>query len=231
MSRKRNGKNELVNKSSKQEVVVDTSKNEVAKATDSEAKKVIQNAFSQGMLDSLDESYDADEEAEKIQKKNKKLKRKLGDKRTTIVVLLIVILILLLRSCGLGDEGKKPFIEQAGLVEQEQTHPEHVDGYTAIPVVDDFSVSKSKPYITLYNPETNAGYSYLQYRFTDIDTGEVIYESGYVEPGQKFSVAFGELLKAGEYNVLVEILNYDYDDYTVRKNGGQSEIIVTVYSE
>lgn len=231
MSKKRNGKDELANKSSKQEVVVDTSKNEVAKATDSVAKETLQNAFSQGMLDKLDDNYSADEEANKISKKNKKLKDKLGNKKIAIVVLVIVLLILLLRSCGIGDKNIGPNIEQSGFVEQEDTHPDHVDGYTAIPVVDDFSVSKSKPYVTLYNPESNAGYSYLQYRFTNLETGEVIYESNLVEPGYKFSVPFGEMLEAGEYNVLVEILNFDYDDYTTRKNGGQSEIIVTVYSE
>lgn len=196
-----------------------------------EAKNLIQDDFSQGVLDELDNSLDADDEAKEIKKKNKKLKDKLNVKKISIVVLIIVILILLLRSCGIGDKNIGPNIEQSGLVEQEDAHPDHVAGYTAIPVVDDFTVSKSKPHITLYNPESNMGYSYLQYRFTDVATGEVIYESGLVEPGHKFSVAFGEFLEAGEYNVLVEILNFDYQDYEVRKNGGQSEIVVTVYND
>lgn len=181
---------------------------------------------SEATLDILDMSLDADNEAKEIEDSNEKLNKKVKKKKVTILVLLIIIIILLLKSCGNGDI-ELPRFETSEYVEQED-YPEHVDGYTAIPVVDDFTVSKSRPYIALYNPETNKGYSYLQYRFTDIHTGEVIFESGLVEAGQKFSVAFGELLGVGEYEVFVEILNFDYNDYTQRKNGGQSQIIITV---
>lgn len=151
-------------------------------------------------------------------------------KQISIIALIIIILILLLKSCG-GENGiLPPIFEDAEYVEQQKEHPDHIDGYTAIPVVDDFTVSKSKPYVTLYNPEVNSGYSYLKYKFTNTETGEVIYESDLVKPGKYFSVPFGEFLEAGQYNVKVEIFNFDYKDYTKQKNGGQSEITITVYS-
>lgn len=174
----------------------------------------------------LDISLDAEGEAEEIKKKNKKLEQKAWIKKVFILVLILVIIILLIKSCG-GGTASKPDLEKAEYIEQ-GSYPEHVDGYTAIPVVDDFTVSKEQPYVTLYNPETNKGYSYLQYRFTDEATEKVIYESGLVEAGKKFSVAFGDFLDVGEYDVLVEILNFDYSDHTQRKNGGQSHIVVTV---
>ena len=206
---------------------VETLQEEIIKESESlpdDKPKLEEN--SQATLEVLDISLDADDEAKDIEKENKKLNRKTKAKKVAILVLVAIIIILLLKSCS-GGIPDAPVFEDSDYVEQ-VNEPEHVDGYTAIPVVDDFTVTKSKPYIALYNPETNEGYSYLQYRFTDISTGEVIYESNLVKAGQKFSVAFGEMLEIGEHEVLVEILNFDYNDYTQRKNGAESQITITV---
>lgn len=194
-----------------------------------ELENPMQNGISQVVMEELDETLDAEDEADEIEKKNKILKNKMRAKKIGILVLIGIILILLLKSCS-GDivEKLKPILEDSEYIEQDSGHPDHVDGTTAIPVVDDFTVSKSKPYVNLYNPEVNQGYSYLQYRFTDIHSGDVIYESKLVEPGKKFSVAIGDMLEIGEYDVLVEILNFDYNDFETRKNGAQSEITITV---
>lgn len=201
----------------------------IIKAADENVSEtVMQEDLSQVLFEELDDSLDAEDEAREIKRKNKKLKDRVSVKKVAILVLVFIILILLLKSCS-GEGGIiSPIFEDAEYVEQEKEHPDHIDGYTAIPVIDDFTVSKSKPYVTLYNPETNQGYSYLKYKFTNIDTGEVIYESGLVEPGKKFSVPFGEFLEVGEYNVKVEIFNFSYRDYTKQKNGGQSEITITI---
>ena len=205
----------------------DTLQTEITQASESlQNNKPKLQENSQATLNMLDMSLDADNEAKEIEDSNEKLNKKVKKKKTIILVLLIIIIILLLKSCG-NDKIELPRFETSDYVEQDD-YPKHVDGYTAIPVVDDFTVSKSRPYIALYNPETNKGYSYLQYKFTNIHTGEVIFESGLVEAGQKFSVAFGEMLGVGEYDVFVEILNFDYNDYTKRKNGGQSQITIKV---
>lgn len=166
---------------------------------------------------------------EKLIDENKKMKRRLIIKRVVMSVLLIAIIILLLKSCGASiiENIVVPDIEDSEFVDISSDIP-HVDGYTAIPAIGDFTVSKSQPYVTLYNPEINSGYSYLKYRFTDESTGKVIYESKLVEPGQQFSVDFGSLLEIGKHKVLVEILNYDYNDCTVQKNGGQSNITIKI---
>lgn len=191
---------------------------------DSVAETVLETRATSAESDKVSDAID---EGRNLEEGNRKLERRLRVKKLCIFTLVAVILILLLKSCGGEPEKGKPNLEDGEYVPIESDVP-HIDGYTAIPVIDDFEVSKSQPYASLYNPESNAGYSYLQYRFTDLQSGDVFYESGLVEPGKVFSVAFGDLLPAGEYRVLVEILNYDYEEYTERKNGGKSEITITV---
>lgn len=222
-NKRKTSNNKVASRNSLEEKIIKAAEENVSET-------VMQEDLSQVLLEELDDSLGAEDEAREIRRSNKKLKEKMSVKQISIIALIIIILILLLKSCG-GENGiLPPIFEDAEYVEQQKEHPDHIDGYTAIPVVDDFTVSKSKPYVTLYNPETNSGYSYLKYKFTNTETGEVIYESGLVEPGKKFSVPFGEFLEAGQYNVKVEIFNFDYKDYTKQKNGGQSEITITVYS-
>ena len=165
-------------------------------------------------------------------KKNKKLKNKVSNRNVLILILIIIIIILLLRSCsadGSSSPATKPDLENAEYVMPDEVPDiEHVEGTTAIPVISDFTVKKSYPYATLFNPESNLGYSYLSYKFTNSDTGEVIYESKLVEPGKKFSVAFGDMLEVGTYNVSVDIRSFDYTDSSIEKNGGHSDIVVTI---
>lgn len=173
-----------------------------------------------------------EDEKQQEQRKNKKLKRKVLFKNVLIVILIIIIILLLLKSCSSDGGSKlKPLVdfENGVYVEpNEVPNVEHVEGTTAIPVISDFTVSKSFPYVTLFNPDVNLGYSYLKYKFTNKDTGDVIYESKLVQPGKKFSVAFGDMLEIGTYNVSVEIYSYDYDDPTIQKNGGHSDIKVVI---
>ena len=131
-------------------------------------------------------------------KKNKKLRHKVGIRNVIILILIVIIIILLLRSCS-GDTkdggSTKPELEHAEYIQPDDVADmEHMEGTTAIPVISDFTIRKSYPYATLFNPESNLGYSYLSYKFTDSSTGKVIYESKLVEAGKKFSVAFGDLL-------------------------------------
>ena len=165
-------------------------------------------------------------------KKNKKLKNKIINRNILILILIIIIILLLLRSCSADSSSSpttKPDLENAEYVQPDEVpDTEHVEGTTAIPVISDFTISKKYPYATLFNPESNEGFSYLQYRFTNSDTGEVIYESKLVQPGKKFSVAFGDMLEVGTYNVSVDIYSFDYNNPSIQKNGGHSEIVVTV---
>ena len=165
-------------------------------------------------------------------KKNKKLKNKIINRNILSLILIIIIILLLLRSCSADSSSSpttKPDLENAEYVQPDEVpDTEHVEGTTAIPVISDFTISKKYPYATLFNPESNLGYSYLSYKFTNSDTGEVIYESKLVEPGKKFSVAFGDMLEVGKYKVSVDIYSFDYTNPSVQKNGGHSDIVITI---
>ena len=99
-----------------------------------------------------DKVSDAIDEGRKLEEGNKKLERRLRLQKLCMAALFALILILLLKSCqSQPEEGKgKPNLETGEYVDTQPDAP-HIDGYTAIPVIDDFEVSKSQPYASLYN--------------------------------------------------------------------------------
>lgn len=166
------------------------------------------------------------------EKQNKKLKNKVDNRNIVILILLVIIVILLLKSCSGGclsfNSIVKPQVEDAEYIEQETSPVARQEkGRTDIPVIQDFKVSKTSPYQSLYNPESNTGNSYLRYIFSDADTKEVIYESDLVEPAYKFSVPFGDMLDIGEHDVIVEVVIVDFETY-VSHSSTKSEITITV---
>lgn len=171
-----------------------------------------------------------DEQAE-LKRKNRKLKCKVIFRNISIVVLIIIIILLLLRSCS-SDNTKlkqfKPQIESGKYIDDNGEYGTVEAGKTDIPVVQDFTVTKEKPYMSIWNPITNKDHSYLKYIFTDIDTGKEIYKSDLVEPGYKFSVPFGTLMEKGCHKVKVVIENHDYNNPEKLKSGGTSEIVITI---
>lgn len=165
-------------------------------------------------------------------KKNKKLKRKVVMRNITIVALIIVIILLLLKSFGdkgvstpLVSEKKTPVLETSGYFknETEDVVVPRID----VPLVYDIKVSEKAPYVTLYNPKTNADKYYLQYAFYLKEGGELIYESNFVEPEYKFSVDFASLLHEGEYEAYVKVRAYRISDL-VECNSVTNNLTITV---
>lgn len=185
-----------------------------------------------------EKELDREEKEKELEENNSKKEEKKKDKKKIydiiILILIVIIIILLLRSCHRVEQGvtnpPQIEIETGEYVEPSEETSNKVSGYTDIPVITDFTVSKSDPYKTLYNPETNKGKSYLTYTFTNEETGEIIYESKLVQAGDeyKFSVPFGELLEVGSYRVEVKVGNLDYNNPDITKNGTVSNITITV---
>lgn len=172
-----------------------------------------------------------DEQAE-VKRKNRKLKRKVIFRNVSIVVLIIIIILLLLRSCSSDGNTKlkkfNPQIESGKYVDDNGEYGTVEAGKTDIPVIEDFTVSKEKPYMSIWNPITNKKHSYLKYIFKDAETGKEIYSSDLVEPGYKFSVPFGTLMDKGSHKVKVTIENHDYNNPEKLKSGATSEIVITI---
>lgn len=168
-----------------------------------------------------------EEKQDALQKSEKKVR----SWRIFTIFWLLVLIIILLYSCSVTKKPEPvvepPEIETAELidhsVEQEKIETPHID----IPVVQSFTVSKSQPYIDLYNPETNTDKYYLQYTFMLIDAEEPFYQSKLVEGGYRFSVDIGNLLDVGEYRAYIATSTYEYGTYDP-KSGDIHEITITV---
>ena len=173
------------------------------------------------------------EDAEDLERQAKNEKRKKNLYKVGLLVAIIIIIILLLKSCttskSLTDNTKMPEFETSGLIKRST----EVTNYTApridIPVIQSFVVSKSQPYVDLYNPETNKGNYYLQFAFTVVGEEEPFYQSKLVEGGHKFSVNIGELLEVGEYQA--HITTSSFEDGTFEQKSGDDHIITITVTE
>ena len=100
---------------------------------------------------------------------------------------------------------------------------------TMIPMVSEMytSAGEGKVDTVLVNPEGNG--CYFIYSIVVDDTGEVLYESGMVEPG-KALVGFelDEAPEPGTYNVTVKVETRDIEDFERQLNGGDIKTTLTV---
>lgn len=79
----------------------------------------------------------------------------------------------------------------------------------------------------LQNPIGNE--CYMKYRIIDINSDEVLYESGLIEPGTAItSFQLTKSFSEGEYRVLIEVDAFDINDYKKALNGGEMEAILRV---
>lgn len=157
---------------------------------------------------------------------NKEKLKGIFNTRNIIIALLFIIIILLLIKIFSKEDNS--LFENGKQVVQEAPQETLGGGKTAIPVIDNFTVTTKLPYANLYNPEVNYGNSYLSYKFTNTDTNKVIYESKLIQAGQYVTVDFADLLGVGSFNCKVDIYSYSYDNPEEQKNGGSSDIVITV---
>lgn len=74
----------------------------------------------------------------------------------------------------------------------------------------------------LINPEGNT--CYFVYTVSLADTGETLYESGYIEPGSAVpEFELNRMLEPGTYDIKVDVAAWDIEDYTQPLNGSSIE--------
>lgn len=74
----------------------------------------------------------------------------------------------------------------------------------------------------LINPEGNT--CYFVYTISLADTGEVLYESGYIKPGTGVpEFELNQTLEPGTYDIKVDVATWSVEDYTQPLNGGSIE--------
>lgn len=112
----------------------------------------------------------------------------------------------------------------------------HIDGMSntdpsqiMMPLVPEMQIAQGETHITelLINPEGNE--CYFKFLFLLDDTGEVIYESGLVEPGKAIiDFDLNRTLDVGEHQVTVKILTSDLNDPDKSLNGGDMKTVIRV---
>lgn len=112
----------------------------------------------------------------------------------------------------------------------------HIDGMSntnpdqiMMPFVPEMQIVQGGTHIRelLINPEGNQ--CYFKFQFVLDDTGEVIYESGLIEPGKAIiDFDLNRTLDVGDHKVTVKILTSDLNDHTKSLNGGDMKTVIHV---
>ena len=156
-------------------------------------------------------------------------------KRTLFRGLILPVLILLLLAGGvflgwwLSRQNQVPGLDEAAVsyrVEgMKNTDPESI----ALPGISlvEMEAGQRTVEFPLINPEGNV--CYMKYIISETETGEILYESGLIEPGMAvMNFELNRTLEPGTYDILVQVKTSDINDYTVELNGAQipAELVV-----
>lgn len=96
-----------------------------------------------------------------------------------------------------------------------------IPGYTVIPV----KAGSTDVSIDLYNPEGNQ--VYFQLTFILSDTGEQIYQSKLLKPGQHiYNITLDKALEKGEYPLTIQYSTFSADESYTPKNGASVNCIL-----
>ena len=114
------------------------------------------------------------------------------------------------------EEGQTQQIQQA-----QQSAGIEIPGYSIIPV----KANSTEVEIELYNPDQNN--VYFQITLLLKDTGEQLYQSKLIQPGQHlYKIELARGLEPGEYNAIVQYDTFSMDDSFTPKNGASVDCIV-----
>lgn len=179
-------------------------------------------------------------ENEQMENNTQKRKEYVAVKKSTIVLLLLLLLLLLAGVLLLfvtlqKDPDGVPLDPMSGKYEAPLEVPENTDGqYITIPGLSKIYLKEGSDTAgaALWNPDTNP--CYFQYTIVLQETGEEVYESGLIEPGNAVTeVKFDRTFTKGVYPIIIRISSYDLVDYEQPLNGGEvdAELIVLVKEE
>ncbi len=150
---------------------------------------------------------------------------------------LLLLLLLLLVATGIilivvfrpNSTEEVPGLDKAAFAYNiegmENTDPSQI----ALPGITEIKAKAGQTSVqyALINPKGNP--CYLTYIITLDETGEVLYESGMVEPGKAVrDLTLSRALAAGDYPITVEARSNDINDYTVELNSGSIKATLKV---
>lgn len=153
--------------------------------------------------------------------------RVLGVAAGKIIALLIVLAVLVAGGIlfWMMNRQEGPDLDRTAIAYEMpeglvNTDPESITmpGYSLLTM----SNSDGTVHVPLLNPEGNT--CYFVYTISLADSGEVLYESGYIEPGSAVpEFELNRTLDPGTYDIKVDVAAWAIEDYTEPLNGGSIE--------
>ena len=155
-------------------------------------------------------------------------------KRSKLWIAAILVLVLLL-ICGWffvkNQSNAGPVTNFTPEFEPEQTQETtqastakeiKIPGYSTIPI----QANSEQVEIDLYNPEENDVHFQIDFYLTE--TGEKLFESKLIKPGQHlYSITLERALEPGEYPITIQYNTYSTDGAFSPKNGAAVDCILS----
>lgn len=96
-----------------------------------------------------------------------------------------------------------------------------IPGYSIIPVKADTTDVE----VDLYNPESNE--VYFQISFILKDTGDLLYESKLIQPGQHlYNITLNQPLAPGDYDITIQYATFSTDGSYSPRNGANVDCVI-----
>ncbi len=144
-----------------------------------------------------------------------------------IVLLASIGLYFLFRSPAEGTVTNNPgnfeFEEEQTQETQQsgQTPGIEIPGYSIIPI----AANTTDVEIDLYNPDGND--VYFQISFFLKDSGELLYESKLIQPGQHlYNISLTQPLAPGDYDVTIQYATFSTDGSFSPRNGANVDCVI-----
>jgi len=164
-----------------------------------------------------------------FENENKNEKKRKSKKIVLIIILIALIVIgcviafVLISNANSNQSGTKVQGENGkGLAFEENQEKKNVliksvtmPGWDRI----DIAANTKNVVVDFYNPEENKDNFYLTYELYLEDTGEVLYKSGLIKPGDHVrEITLSRALSPGTYKAVIHIQPYTADENLTAKN-------------
>lgn len=160
------------------------------------------------------------------------IKKKKNKLLMYLLCILIAIILLLAGFILINNKSNKADIDpNASDYVSALKRPDNIDdSKILIPGYGKFTIQKGSDTIdtVLFNPEDNP--CYFQFTLVEKSTGDILYESKLVPPGQgitpvKISKSFNEV---GTYDAILKFKTVDFEDTDITYNGSDIDVTINV---
>ena len=138
-----------------------------------------------------------------------------------LLCIVAVLAVMLLQQSGTNKIGQGVVFQQAETVQVGSSLPDiTIPGRTILQL----PAGATEAEVSFYNPEKNADYYNLSFAVRINETGEVLFETGQIEPGYQCSkVTLSRKLEPGEYEITILVQPYLRNENNSPTNNAELE--------